>query len=70
MSELELGGILSTLIYSVIGITVFVLAFFVFDKITPFSFRKEIEQDQNIALGIILGSALIGLSIIIAAAIS
>lgn len=70
MNELELSGILSTLVYSGIGISVFVLAFFIFDKLTPFSFRKEIEQDQNVALGIILGSALIGLSIIIAAAIS
>ena len=70
MNELELAGVISTLVYSGIGIAVFVLAFIVFDKLTPFSFRKEIEQDQNVALGIILGSALIGLSIIIAAAIS
>jgi uncharacterized membrane protein YjfL (UPF0719 family) len=35
----------------------------------PFSVVKEIEQDQNTALGIIIGSVLIGMSIIIAAAI-
>jgi len=38
-------------------------------KLSPFSVRKEIEEDQNTALAIILGSVLIGLSIIIAAAI-
>ena len=32
--------------------------------------RKEIAEDQNVALGIILGAFVIGLSLIIAAAIS
>ena len=33
------------------------------------SVTKEIEQDQNVALAIIIGSVIIGMSIIIAAAI-
>jgi uncharacterized membrane protein YjfL (UPF0719 family) len=39
-------------------------------KVIPFSVRKEIEEDQNTALGIIMGSVVIGLAIIIAAAVS
>jgi len=31
--------------------------------------RKEMEEDQNVALGIVLGSLILGISIIIAAAI-
>ena len=34
------------------------------------SYYVEIEEDQNTSLGIIIGSVLIGLSIIIAAAIT
>ncbi|MDH3530597.1 MAG: DUF350 domain-containing protein, partial [Acidobacteriota bacterium] len=34
----------------------------------PFSIRKEIEEDQNTALGIVIGSMLISIAIIIAAA--
>ncbi len=68
------GRLLSKLIESVafvgIGIIVFLLAFFLITKIAPFSMRKEIEEDQNTALGIIIGSVIIGLAIIIAAAIS
>jgi putative membrane protein len=37
--------------------------------VTPFSIRKEIEEDQNIALGILIGAIMLGLAIIIAAAI-
>ena len=38
-------------------------------KVTPFSLQKEIEHDQNTALGIILGSIVIGMALIISAAI-
>ncbi len=68
------GRLVNKLIESVafvgIGIVVFLLAFFLITKIAPFSMRKEIEEDQNTALGIIIGSGIIGLAIIIAAAIS
>jgi uncharacterized membrane protein YjfL (UPF0719 family) len=53
-----------------VGIVVFLFAFFLITKLAPFSMRKEIEEDQNTALGIIIGSVIIGLAIIIAAAIS
>jgi uncharacterized membrane protein YjfL (UPF0719 family) len=36
---------------------------------TPFSLRKEIEEDQNVALGVVLGAVVIGIAIIVAAAI-
>lgn len=52
-----------------IGLVVFLVAFFIMTKIAPFSIRKEIEEDQNTSLGIIVGSVIIGLAIIIAAAI-
>jgi uncharacterized membrane protein YjfL (UPF0719 family) len=61
--------LLSTLLYAIIGMVVFGLAFALFSKLMPFSVRKEIEEDQNTALGIVIGAFLIGLSIIIAAAI-
>jgi uncharacterized membrane protein YjfL (UPF0719 family) len=38
--------------------------------VSPFSVKKEIEEDQNSALAIIIGALIIGISIIIAAAIN
>jgi putative membrane protein len=61
--------LLSTLVYSLVGIVIFAIVFWIMDKVTPFSFRKEIEEDQNIALGIIIGCVFIAMAIIIAAAI-
>ncbi len=52
-----------------LGVVAFLLAFYLMTKLAPFSMRKEIEEDQNTALGIIVGSVIIGIAIIVAAAI-
>jgi putative membrane protein len=63
-------GLLASVIYSLIGLAVFVAGFYVIRLILPFDVNKEIEADQNTALGIVIGSFIIGLAIIVAAAIS
>ena len=62
------GHLLNTLIFVVIGLVFFTISLWVMDKMLPFSVHKEIEEDQNTALGIIIGAMLIGIAIIIAAA--
>ena len=69
MGTLHLDQILGTLVYSAIGIVIFIAAYTIIAKLAPFSVKKEIAEDQNVALGIMIGSVIIGLSIIIAAAI-
>lgn len=63
------GSLLNTTIWTVFGIVFFCLSILVMEKITPFSIRKEIEEDQNTALGIVIGAALVGLAIIISSVI-
>jgi putative membrane protein len=62
-------AVVSSATFAGIGLVVFALAFWLIVKVTPFSVRKEIEEDQNIALGIILAGVIVGISLIIAAAI-
>ena len=62
--------LVTTIIFVAIGLIVFALAFFIVVYASPFSVKKEIEEDQNISLGIIIGSIIIGVSIIIASAIN
>jgi uncharacterized membrane protein YjfL (UPF0719 family) len=66
---INVKGLVNAAIYTVFGVVVFAIAFVILTKLTPFSIRKEIEEDQNTSLGIILGSLVIGLAIIIAAAV-
>ncbi|HNX24939.1 MAG TPA: DUF350 domain-containing protein [Spirochaetota bacterium] len=65
-----LYGILDTVVYSLIGIVLMGLGFLIITFFTPFSIKKEIEDDQNISLGIIIGAVILGISIIVASVIS
>jgi uncharacterized membrane protein YjfL (UPF0719 family) len=64
-----LQAILNVAVFALAGLLLFALAFFIMGKATPFSIRKEIEEDQNAALAIVIGSVIIGIALIIVAAI-
>jgi uncharacterized membrane protein YjfL (UPF0719 family) len=61
--------LVTTLVFVILGLIIFALAFFVIAKATPFSVRKEIEEDQNVALAIVIASVILGSALIIAAAV-
>ena len=63
------GVLLTTAIFTAFGLIVFGLAYMIIVKASPFSIRKEIEDDQNTALAIIIGAVIIGVALIIAAAV-
>ena len=62
-----LDALVTTLIFVFIGLIFFSVAYFILSKM--FNIHKEIEEDQNIALGIVIGSIMLGIAIIVAAAI-
>lgn len=62
-------ALIASLVYCLIGIVMFAASFLIIKMVTPFSIRKEIEDDQNTALAVLIGSVILGLSIIIAAAV-
>ncbi len=68
--QVQIIQLVWTLIYAVVGVVIFGIAFWLVTLVTPFSVRKEIEEDQNTSLGVIIGALIIGLAIIIAAAIT
>lgn len=70
ITQTEIMQLVSSIVYSLLGLVVFSFAFWVLTKVLPFSVKKEIVEDENTALGIILGALVVGLAIIIAAAIS
>ena len=59
----------AALVFALIGIVVFVGAFVIIDKLTPYDLWKEIVEEKNLALAILVGAMSIGICIIIAAAV-
>jgi len=64
-----IANVISALVFTFIGILIFVLAFIIMDKLTPYHLWKEIVQEHNMALAILVGAMSIGICIIIASAI-
>ena len=62
-------ALVSALAFSALGLVLFSVAFLIIVKVTPFSLRKEIEDDQNTALAIIIASVIIGIALIVSASI-
>ena len=62
-------AIIASVIFTIMGVILFTLTFAVVDRLSPFSLRKVIEEDQNIAIGIVLASVIIGTAIIVSAAV-
>jgi uncharacterized membrane protein YjfL (UPF0719 family) len=67
--EIHWAPMLAALIYSAIGLIIFAIAFVVVDRMTPYQLWKEIIDEKNTALAIIVGAVAIGISIIISSAI-
>lgn len=59
--------ILNALIFSGLGVLVFVAAFSIVSKLAPFDLWKEIVQERNVAAAILAGAVALGLCWIIAA---
>ncbi len=59
--------LVTTLIFVFIGLVIFSIAYGILSRI--FHIHKEIEEDHNTALGIVIGSIMIGLALIISAEI-
>lgn len=61
--------IVSSLVYSLLGIGILFAAFWVIEMVTPENLWKEILEKQNMALAILFAAFMLAIAIIIASAI-
>ncbi len=64
-----LQGLVATVLFTVLGLIFFGITFFLITRLSPFSVKKEIEEDQNVALGIVIGAMIIGVAMIVSASL-
>ena len=69
MADFHPGFLLNALVFALLGIVVFIVAFTILDKLTPYDLWAEIVKEKNLALAILVGAMSIGICIIIAAAV-
>jgi len=62
--------LVSALVFGAAGVLLFLVSFRLLRSVLPFSIAKEIAEDQNIALAIVLGAAMIAIGTIVSVAIA
>ena len=61
--------IFGSVLYALIGVLIFWIAFILVDKLTPYRLWDEIVEKKNLALAIVVGSMCIAIGLIVAAAV-
>lgn len=59
----------NSIIYALLGVVIFVASFIIVDKITPYDLWKQLVEEKNTALALVVAAGVLGICIIIAAAI-
>jgi hypothetical protein len=66
---LKLAPVLSSVVYSFLGLIFFGIAFWVMNKLSSVSLRKELLDEHNIAMAIVIAAVVLAQGLIIASAI-
>ena len=61
--------LINSIVYALLGIVIFISGFIIVDKLTPYDLWKQLVEEKNLALAIVVGATALGICIIIAAAI-
>jgi putative membrane protein len=69
MDPTLLSNFVAAVVFALLGIVILFGSFFMIDRLTPYTLWKEIIDEHNTALAILIGALALGISIIVAAAI-
>lgn len=68
-SRVRPAELVAAVVYALLGLFLGLLGYKVYDWLTPFDLRKELEIDQNTSVGIVCGAIILGMCLIVAAAV-
>ena len=68
-SDLKISQVVSTVVYGLLGFLLFLVSLWIIEMLTPFSIRKEIIEEHNTSLAILLGAFYIAMGLIVSAVV-
>lgn len=61
------GGLVSTLLFGIVGILLAIIGFKLFDVVVRHNIEHEIFENKNMAAALLAGAVVLGVSVIVAA---
>ena len=66
---INVSYVVNAIVFSFLGVLIFWICFKMMDRLTPYLLWKEIIEEHNTALAIVVGALSLGICLIIAASI-
>ena len=61
--------ILDVTIFGVIGVVLLIVGYYIWELVTPYNLRRELQDNKNLAVAVVAASFIIGMAVVIAAAL-
>jgi uncharacterized membrane protein YjfL (UPF0719 family) len=69
LEGIVISEVIATMFYTILGLILLGISWKIIEWVSPFSLRKEIEDDQNLAIAVLIGSLFISIAILISSVI-
>jgi hypothetical protein len=64
-----LSEVVGTIFYTFFGLFLLLVCWWLIELVTPFSLRRELETEKNVAIAVVMGFLFLSLAVIIASVI-
>jgi uncharacterized membrane protein YjfL (UPF0719 family) len=61
--------LLDATLFGIAGIVLLIIGYYVWELITPYNLRREIHENKNVAVAIVVAAFILGMAIVIAASL-
>lgn len=61
--------VLDAALFGLAGIVLLIIGYYLWELITPYNLRREIHENRNVAVAIVVAAFIIGMAIVIAASL-
>jgi putative membrane protein len=61
--------LLDASIFGVAGIALLIIGYYIWELVTPYNLRRELQENKNLAVAVVVAAFIIGMAIVIAASI-
>jgi uncharacterized membrane protein YjfL (UPF0719 family) len=61
--------LLDAALFGLAGIVLLIIGYYIWELITPYNLRREIQENRNTAAAIVVAAFILGMAIVIAAAL-
>jgi uncharacterized membrane protein YjfL (UPF0719 family) len=61
--------IVDATIVGVTGIALLIVGYYIWELVTPYNLRRELQENKNLAVAVVAASFIVGMAIVVAAAL-